>query len=146
MSQIQRTVNHCDVCGHEWLPQVGVAYSHCTSGKCRSRKWDRGEAEKVKAPVSKTGHAGSTPASPAKTTMKKLRTIAAGVGHAMMNPPSRDPVEDFHAAPPEPQPLCVSCLGLMREVKGKWACSDVSCGLYGREQHIRKQHPGQAIR
>lgn len=40
MSQVNRTANHCDVCGHEWLPQDGVAYSHCTSGKCRSRRWN----------------------------------------------------------------------------------------------------------
>lgn len=41
LSQIQRPINHCDVCGHEWLPSEGVAYSHCTSGKCRSRKWNK---------------------------------------------------------------------------------------------------------
>lgn len=42
MSQLQRTVNHCDVCSHEWIPTPGVNYTHCTSGKCRSRKWDQG--------------------------------------------------------------------------------------------------------
>jgi len=41
MSQLQRTVNHCDLCHHEWIPTTGVIYTHCTSGKCRSRKWDR---------------------------------------------------------------------------------------------------------
>jgi hypothetical protein len=41
MSQVQRTVNHCDICNHEWIPTPGVVYTHCTSGKCRSRKWDR---------------------------------------------------------------------------------------------------------
>ncbi len=41
MSQLQRTINHCDICGHEWIAKPGVTYTHCTSGKCRSRKWDR---------------------------------------------------------------------------------------------------------
>jgi hypothetical protein len=40
MSQVQRTVNHCDICNHEWIPTPGVVYTHCTSGKCRSRKWN----------------------------------------------------------------------------------------------------------
>ena len=40
MSQLQRTVNHCDLCHHEWIPTTGVIYTHCTSGKCRSRKWN----------------------------------------------------------------------------------------------------------
>lgn len=43
MSQIQRIANHCDICQHEWLPSSGVVYTHCTSGKCRSRKWNSGE-------------------------------------------------------------------------------------------------------
>jgi hypothetical protein len=25
MSQVQRTVNHCDICNHEWIPTPGVA-------------------------------------------------------------------------------------------------------------------------
>lgn len=42
MSQVNRTANHCDMCGHEWLSTSGVVYTHCTSGKCRSRRWDHG--------------------------------------------------------------------------------------------------------
>jgi hypothetical protein len=30
-------------------------------------------------------------------------------------------------------PLCVVCGTPMREVKGKWACPDASCAMYGRE-------------
>lgn len=102
MSQVQRTANHCDICGHEWLPQSGVAYSHCTSGKCRSRKWDRGEAEKVKAPVSKTGHAGSTPASPAKLA-ERIATGAEGKALA-----SRA-VKVLLEKRPHLKPVCPSC-------------------------------------
>ena len=40
MSQRDRTINHCDICSHEWIPKQGVTYTHCTSGKCRSRKWN----------------------------------------------------------------------------------------------------------
>ena len=45
MSQVTRTANHCDVCSHEWLPTPGVVYTHCTSSKCRSRKWDSQHVE-----------------------------------------------------------------------------------------------------
>src|ERR1700677_421763 len=40
MSQRQVIVNRCDVCAHEWIPKLGVTYTHCTSGKCRSRLWN----------------------------------------------------------------------------------------------------------
>lgn len=33
----------CDVCGFAWLV-TGEAPSHCASSKCRSRKWNKGEA------------------------------------------------------------------------------------------------------
>ena len=42
MSQISILCNKCDVCGHPWIPKPGVIYSHCTSSKCRSRKWNAG--------------------------------------------------------------------------------------------------------
>lgn len=45
MSFVQRTVAQCDVCGHEWLARLGVVYTHCTSSKCRSRKWNQSELE-----------------------------------------------------------------------------------------------------
>lgn len=40
MSQIQRTVNHCEVCGHEWIPRPGVVSTHCTLKLCHSRLWN----------------------------------------------------------------------------------------------------------
>ena len=49
MSYCMREVAHCDVCGHEWLVREGVVYTHCTSGKCRSRRWD-GEAMRPGGP------------------------------------------------------------------------------------------------
>lgn len=54
MSQRQGTINRCDVCGHEWLPNpiMGLTsnYTHCTSGKCRSRLWN-GSTRKAEAAV-----------------------------------------------------------------------------------------------
>ena len=35
------------------------------------------------------------------------------------------------------QPQCIVCESPMREVKGKWACVDVGCAMYGREQRCR---------
>jgi hypothetical protein len=40
MSQLQATINVCDKCGHAWIPNPSVTYTHCTSSKCRSRKWN----------------------------------------------------------------------------------------------------------
>lgn len=45
MSQREATINHCDICTHEWVPRLGVVYTHCTSGKCRSRKWNNREVK-----------------------------------------------------------------------------------------------------
>jgi hypothetical protein len=42
MSRVARDAWHCDVCGHEWLVN-GEEPKQCTSGKCRSRKWNGGE-------------------------------------------------------------------------------------------------------
>lgn len=35
---------------------------------------------------------------------------------------------------PWPSERCSECDSCMREVKGKWACVDQSCAMYGREQ------------
>jgi hypothetical protein len=35
-------------------------------------------------------------------------------------------------------PTCIDCDLPMREVKGKWACADVSCAMYGKEQKERR--------
>jgi hypothetical protein len=34
-------------------------------------------------------------------------------------------------------PTCCECDALMRELKGKWACVDQSCSMYGREQKVK---------
>lgn len=54
MSQLtDNVVNQCDVCGWKWIPKPGVTYTHCTSGKCRSRLWN-GSTRKYAAPVNVT--------------------------------------------------------------------------------------------
>lgn len=50
MSQIKLTANHCDVCGHNWLPTVN-APKHCP--KCKSRLWN-GSTKKIIHAVIKT--------------------------------------------------------------------------------------------
>lgn len=52
MSVITREVNRCNQCTHEWIPQPGVLYTHCTSSKCRSRRWNKPKAADVAASVS----------------------------------------------------------------------------------------------
>jgi len=65
MSQRQTTVNVCEVCAHEWIPKLGVTYTHCTSGKCRSRKWNSGAPQGGARPP-KPSLVGSSPTAPAK--------------------------------------------------------------------------------
>lgn len=38
MGLVQRAINKCDVCGHEWIPK-GPS-ERCGNRKCRSTKWN----------------------------------------------------------------------------------------------------------
>jgi rubredoxin len=38
MSLVQRTINQCDVCGHEWIPRSNG--ERCGNRECRSTKWN----------------------------------------------------------------------------------------------------------
>lgn len=38
MSFVKRKVAHCDICGHEWIPDGSP--THCASSKCKSRRWN----------------------------------------------------------------------------------------------------------
>jgi predicted Zn-ribbon and HTH transcriptional regulator len=46
MSFVQRTVAHCDQCGHEWIIVAESLPTHCA--KCKSRQWNAGEKIKPK--------------------------------------------------------------------------------------------------
>jgi len=70
MSQVNILCNKCDVCGHSWIPQPGVTYSHCTSGKCRSRKWNSGAPQGGARPP-KPSLVGSSPTAPAKVFQRE---------------------------------------------------------------------------
>lgn len=73
MSQRECTINHCDVCAHEWIPKADVNYTHCTSGKCRSRKWNTKSNFPVAAPAIVTQEMTDPHAS--KPDMQALRDI-----------------------------------------------------------------------
>jgi hypothetical protein len=70
-----------------------------------------------------------------KVPSQALREICAG----KRDEGRTDPMNDVKARPNEaavpsdPKP-CVECTNPMREVKGKWACADASCAMYGKEQ------------
>jgi hypothetical protein len=72
--------------------------------------------------------------SPTKPDMQALRDICAGnIGpkteDAYIDDLIREDVESHQLL----TKLCIVCEEPMREVKGKWACSDPSCAMYGRE-------------
>ena len=96
-----------------------------------------------------THHAGQqTPDPSSKPNMASLREICEG-----KMPLDADPGQCFSCGAilpldtdsicckrcdaGEPPPSCIVCENPMREVKGKWACADVSCGKYGVEQKPR---------
>ena len=69
--------------------------------------------------------------SPTTPNMAALREICAG---------NLEPhIEDSTGFRGVDHPIkpCVVCDSPMREVKGKWACVDQSCGMYGKEQKPR---------
>jgi hypothetical protein len=80
--------------------------------------------------VSKTESAGSSPAAPAKPTAQVLRERIES---------ALQPVGDDEGAWENLElPPCSACEAPMRNVKGKWACAAVSCGMYGKEQRIKR--------
>ena len=68
---------------------------------------------------------------PLKPDMAALRDICAGTVPVHRHG-NYDPLVEMRQIQ-----LCNTCESPMREVKGKWACQDVSCGKYGVEQKIR---------
>ena len=66
-----------------------------------------------------------------KPDMAALREICAGNTPAMPSDAYYDAGAGVHSTL-QPR-LCVVCDSPMREVKGKWACADQSCAMYGRE-------------
>lgn len=84
MSFIKRLVAHCDICGHEWL--TAITPTHCA--KCKSRKWNGGVAQMVRAhdpsmpsvkerALGNREVAGSIPAPAIKIDIAALRAICA---------------------------------------------------------------------
>jgi hypothetical protein len=131
------------------VPEVLLARINAVAGDERT-KWileacrmrldgDAGAAESVCAskrvaeghsfggcPSGRTGWFESiTPAT--KPDIAVLRAICAG-----------QPVEADEGAWTNLElPPCSECAGDLRNVKGKWACADVSCGKFGVEQKPR---------
>jgi hypothetical protein len=71
-----------------------------------------------------------------------LREICEGKINALHVPNIKPWQAGYNAAIDDVLPivqgkLCIVCESPMREVKGKWACADLSCGKYGVEQRPR---------
>ena len=134
MALVQRTINQCDVCGHEWIPRS--AGERCGNRNCRSTKWNDLNAnaakarERSKLTLAMTTMTPSVPSVTGPAKMDTLQNICAG----RLTPaaPFQAEVTSDRFSPP-----CVVCEAPMREFKGKWACADLSCGKYGVEQRLR---------
>lgn len=69
MALVQRTINQCDVCGHEWIPRS--AGERCGNRDCRSTKWnDSVDNKSIPEPTFDTLQA--------KPSIESLRAICAG--------------------------------------------------------------------
>lgn len=139
----------CEACEHRWI-KTELWPAQCS--KCRSRKWnnlaggsstseqhtDRSQKEAVAKQLSGVQVVGESPTlqlelRKPKPDMKSLQDICDGKGLGAIKYHSK---EDFleEAIASVPVKLCVVCDAPMRDLKGKWACSDVSCAKYGLEQ------------
>ena len=98
MSQRQATVNHCDICTHEWIPKPGVLYTHCTSSRCRSRKWNSASCALVTA--SAVTKVTLPEPEVIRPSMEHLRDICAGITPTMQ--PLREVLDAMR--PPIPGP------------------------------------------
>jgi hypothetical protein len=77
MSLVQRTINQCDVCGHEWIPRGSS--ERCGNRKCRSMKWNSGgHGIAAGASAFQADDVGSTPTVRSKPDMDALRDICVG--------------------------------------------------------------------
>ena len=126
----------CDECGFRWI-KTEVWPERCASSKCRKRSWNKsGSGERQtqeSAPVDKTtAHSSNVRVSnPASPTKPKVNPAMAQflTTHPIHHP---EPIEETITLR-----RCLECDNAMREVKGKWACVDVGCAMYGREQRCR---------
>ena len=88
-----------------------------------------------------SGVVGSNPTAPIKPDMQALQEICAGKitkeGWGFELPAGATITSSEVSICDIVMPICIVCDSPMREVKGKWACQDVSCGKYGVEQKPR---------
>jgi hypothetical protein len=140
----------CDECGWRWI-KAETWPERCASSKCRKRSWNKNGGSGERQTQSTSGGRAidvqvSSPASPVKSDLEALRAICEGK--------PMDDADRHHAETcgcealggvcdkvshdqTDYSPRCVVCDSPMRDVKGKWACQDVSCGKYGVEQKVR---------
>ena len=111
----------------------GVSRAQFIAEACRMRldgaAGSRPIARHMSEPPQDLNESGQVSGS-GKPDMASLRAICAGdlIGKPLT-------MEDVEAMRPDLP--CSVCELPMREVKGKWACSDVSCSKYGVEQKPR---------
>lgn len=71
MQWVTRKVAVCDECGHEWLPK-GEAPKQCPSRKCRSRRWNSGEANRGGRAIPATDEATEVPVATGASKSRKV--------------------------------------------------------------------------
>lgn len=71
MSVIWKRTYHCDVCGHDWLPESDKLTTQCPSRKCRSAKWNKDVAVQNPLPT----HLEQPPPTRAQTIAKAIPSV-----------------------------------------------------------------------
>ena len=75
MAVVQRSINQCDVCGHEWIPRSDS--KRCGNTACRSTKWNGGDSSAAEQRSARPPAAGSSPAPRSNADIQSLRDICA---------------------------------------------------------------------
>ena len=134
---------HCNQCGFDWEPRVANPRA-CT----RCKRYDWADVKKgVRSEIQHSSHSqqsgdgilsgggkrgGSGLVKNSRGAKAEiLTTVLTGARNTKFGDVISDPSNsEKHLE----YVVCKACEGKLREIKGKLACADLSCGLYGQEQ------------
>ena len=114
------SINRCNQCGYVWTPRVSGVVVACP--KCKRYDWN--EEKKGGEPVVVDG-----------VRVKRVYRKRVDSGRvAQLAEHSAHNRQVVGSTPTEPTKICRSCEGEMIQVRGFWACPELTCSLCGQQQ------------
>jgi hypothetical protein len=137
---------HCNQCGWDWEPKV-----ECPKACTRCKRYDWTEPKKgIKNEISNGSHdqqsgdgilsgsgergGGGYIKNPRGTKAKVLAAVLAGTGNTKFGDVVADAANSKEHLELITAKTCKVCEGELRQMKGKWVCCHIGCGLQGVEQ------------